>query len=116
MAGLLGNLLFQSLFERGYGWVWVLEIIPAFALYRGLYEFSQYAFKAGFGSGGGLTFGSLNDGYNGMSVALGIMVCSLSWTRTPPSHRITTNSHVVATFVSTIQYRKQNIGCSQEWC
>jgi hypothetical protein len=29
--------------------VWVLEIIPSFALYRGLYEFSQYAFLAGYG-------------------------------------------------------------------
>ncbi len=48
-AGLLGYLLFQQLIERGYSWVWVLELIPSFALYRGLYEFAQYAFKAGFG-------------------------------------------------------------------
>lgn len=72
-TGLLGYLLFQSLIERGYSWVWVLEIIPAFALYRGLYELSQYSFKASFGSGKGLNFSALNDGYNGMSVALGIM-------------------------------------------
>jgi hypothetical protein len=49
IAGLLGYLLFQQLIERGYSWVWVLEIIPSFALYRGLYEFSQYAFLAGYG-------------------------------------------------------------------
>lgn len=54
--------------------MWVLEIVPSFALYRGLYEFAQYAFKSGFGSGGGLSFSNLNDGYNGMSVAMGIMV------------------------------------------
>ena len=48
-TGLLGYLLFQQLIERGYSWVWVLEIIPSFALYRGLYEFSQYAFLAGYG-------------------------------------------------------------------
>lgn len=28
---------------------WVLEIIPSFALFRGLYEFAQYAFLAGYG-------------------------------------------------------------------
>jgi hypothetical protein len=49
ITGLLGYLLFQQLIERGYSWVWVLEIIPSFALYRGLYEFSQYAFLAGYG-------------------------------------------------------------------
>jgi hypothetical protein len=51
IAGLLGYLLFQQLIERGYSWVWVLEIIPSFALYRGLYEFSQYAFLASYGVG-----------------------------------------------------------------
>ena len=29
--------------------VWVLELIPSFALYRGLYEFAQYAFLHGYG-------------------------------------------------------------------
>jgi len=76
-SGLIGYLLFQSLIERGYSWVWVLEIVPSFALYRGLYEFAQYAFKSGFGSGGGLSFSNLNDGYNGMSVAMGIM--AIEW-------------------------------------
>ena len=26
------------------GWIVVMEIIPGFSLYRGLYEFGQYAF------------------------------------------------------------------------
>lgn len=51
-----------------------MQLVPSFALYRGLYEFAQYAFKSGYGSGGGLSFSNLNDGYNGMSVAMGIMV------------------------------------------
>jgi ABC-type multidrug transport system ATPase subunit len=72
-SGLLGYLLYQQLIERGYSWVWVLELIPSFALYRGLYEFAQYAFKAGYGNGDGLSFGNINDGFNGMSVAMGIM-------------------------------------------
>lgn len=35
--------------DRGYVRVWVLELIPSFALYRGLYEFAQYAFLHGYG-------------------------------------------------------------------
>jgi hypothetical protein len=47
-TGLLGYLLFTQFLQRGNWWVWILEIIPSFALYRGLYEFSEYAFRAGY--------------------------------------------------------------------
>lgn len=114
-AGLLGNLLFQSLIERGYGWAWVLEIIPAFALYRGLYEFSQYAFKANFGSGGGLTFGALNDGYNGMSVAMGIMVRCCPWIPTLQSPMMSTNELHFCLCFRKRSRQKQSDGCSKEW-
>ncbi|XP_078428106.1 ABC transporter A family member 7-like [Wolffia australiana] len=47
-------------------WVIVLEILPSFALYRGLYEFGQYAFSGGYTGSPGMKWSSLNDAHNGM--------------------------------------------------
>lgn len=44
----------------------VLELIPGFALYRGVYELSAYAQLAGATQGTGLTFSNLGDAGNGM--------------------------------------------------
>ncbi|KFK34077.1 hypothetical protein AALP_AA5G099400 [Arabis alpina] len=47
-SGLLGLFLFQFLIEDSSfprGWIFVLELYPGFSLYRGLYEFSQFAFR-----------------------------------------------------------------------
>ncbi|XP_019101774.1 PREDICTED: ABC transporter A family member 6-like, partial [Camelina sativa] len=47
-SGLLGAFLFQFLVEGlsfPRRWLFVLELYPGFSLYRGLYEFSQYAFQ-----------------------------------------------------------------------
>ncbi|CAE6075408.1 unnamed protein product [Arabidopsis arenosa] len=47
-SGLLGAFLFQFLMESlsfSRRWIFVMELYPGFSLYRGLYEFSQYAFQ-----------------------------------------------------------------------
>ncbi|KAL1210262.1 ABC transporter A family member 6 [Cardamine amara subsp. amara] len=47
-SGLLGAFLFQFLIEGlsfPRRWIFVMELYPGFSLYRGLYEFSQYAFQ-----------------------------------------------------------------------
>ncbi|KAK1357752.1 ABC transporter domain-containing protein [Heracleum sosnowskyi] len=75
-SGLLGGFLFQSFVEDESfprGWIIVMEIYPGFSLYRGLYEFSQYAIN-GFSLGiDGMHWKDLNDGANGMKEILIIM-------------------------------------------
>ncbi|KAF5836372.1 hypothetical protein DUNSADRAFT_6008 [Dunaliella salina] len=65
-SGLLGFLLFQPLMDQAYWWLWLIELIPAFALYRGLYEFGAYAFVGAYSNTIGLTFDKLDDPKNGM--------------------------------------------------
>lgn len=65
-TGLVGYLLLQQFVAEGYWWVIFLELIPGFALYRGLYEIAQYAFRAAYGSNTGITWSNLNDEDNGL--------------------------------------------------
>ncbi|KAL0019993.1 hypothetical protein WJX79_010913 [Trebouxia sp. C0005] len=63
-TGLLNNLLMENYYKDHHSWVYVVELIPSFALYRALYEQAAYAFKATYQNGGhGLNFGDLHD-YN----------------------------------------------------
>ncbi|XP_021892087.1 ABC transporter A family member 7-like, partial [Carica papaya] len=74
-TGLLGVFLFQSfledpLFPRG--WIIGFELYPGFSLFRGLYEFSQYASR-GFSSGTyGMQWRDLSE--SGMKEVLVIMI------------------------------------------
>ncbi|KAK7411461.1 hypothetical protein VNO78_02894 [Psophocarpus tetragonolobus] len=75
-TGLLAGFLFQffvqdTSFPRG--WIIVMELYPGFALYRGLYEFSQYAFNGDALGTDGMRWGDLNDSTNGMKEVLIIM-------------------------------------------
>ncbi|XP_058195609.1 ABC transporter A family member 7-like [Rhododendron vialii] len=75
-TGLFGAFLFQyfiqdTSFPRG--WVIVMELYPGFSLYRGLYEFSQYAFSGSTMGTHGMQWGDLSDNNNGMKDALIIM-------------------------------------------
>lgn len=56
------------------GWIIVLEIFPGFALYRGLYEFSQYALTGNTMGIDGMRWKDLSDGTNGMKEVLIIML------------------------------------------
>ncbi|XP_078428108.1 ABC transporter A family member 7-like [Wolffia australiana] len=75
-SGLLAAFLFvpfvqDASFPRV--WTIVMEIFPAFALYRGLYEFGQYAFIGSYLNISGMKWSSLNDDSNGMREVLIIM-------------------------------------------
>ncbi|KAG2399028.1 ABC transporter A family member 7 [Vigna angularis] len=55
------------------GWIIVMELYPGFALYRGLYEFSQYSFNGDALGTDGMRWGDLSDSENGMKEVLIIM-------------------------------------------
>lgn len=76
-SGLLGEFLLRFFVEdTGFpkGWVVVMEIIPGFSLYRGLYEFGQYASAGNSMGTTGMKWSNLDDSLNGMRVVLIIMV------------------------------------------
>ncbi|XP_068647444.1 ABC transporter A family member 7-like [Aristolochia californica] len=75
-SGLLGGFLFQFFVEDttfSRGWVLVMEIFPGFSLYRGLYEFAQYAFNGNYMGISGMRWRDLNDADNGIKEVLIIM-------------------------------------------
>ncbi|KAH7858115.1 hypothetical protein Vadar_020147 [Vaccinium darrowii] len=79
-TGLLGGFLFQFFVEDTSfpgGWIIVMELYPGFSLYRGLYEFSQYAFTGNYMGTHGMRWGDLKHSSNGMTDVLIIM--SLEW-------------------------------------
>ncbi|XP_027367022.1 ABC transporter A family member 7-like isoform X2 [Abrus precatorius] len=72
-TGLLAGYLFQffvqdTSFPRG--WIIVMELYPGFALYRGLYEFSQASFNGDASGTHGMRWGDLSDSTNGMKEVL----------------------------------------------
>ncbi|KAI8528928.1 hypothetical protein RHMOL_Rhmol12G0186000 [Rhododendron molle] len=79
-TGLLGGFLFQFFVEDASfpgGWIIVMQLYPGFSLYRGLYEFSQYAFTGNYMGTHGMRWGDLSNSNNGMRDVLIIM--SLEW-------------------------------------
>ncbi|GFZ12086.1 ABC2 homolog 6 [Actinidia rufa] len=79
-TGLLGGFLFQFFLQDASfprGWIVVMELYPGFSLYRGLYEFSQYAFTGNYMGTDGMRWGDLSDSGNGMTDVLIIM--SVEW-------------------------------------
>ncbi|CAD6219606.1 unnamed protein product [Miscanthus lutarioriparius] len=79
-SGLLGAFLFRFFVEDQtfpYGWTLVMEIVPAFSLYRGLYELGQYAFSGSSMGATGMTWRSLKDPLNRMHDVMIIM--SVEW-------------------------------------
>jgi hypothetical protein len=65
-TGLVGYLLVQQFVSQGYWWVIFLELVPGWALFRGLYEMSQYAFRASYQDAQGMTWSKLGDKNNGL--------------------------------------------------
>ncbi|XP_047049444.1 ABC transporter A family member 7-like isoform X3 [Lolium rigidum] len=75
-SGLLGAFLFLFFIEdKTFSGIWVLvmEIVPGFSLYRGLYELGQYAFAGSATGSSGMMWGNLKDPVNGMCDILIIM-------------------------------------------
>ncbi|KAK2441657.1 Phospholipid-transporting ATPase abca7 [Trifolium repens] len=75
-TGLLAGFLFQFFVQDTSfpnGWIIVMELYPGFALYRGLYEFSQASFSGDTLGTHGMRWGDLSDSTNGMKEVLIIM-------------------------------------------
>ncbi|KAL6660902.1 hypothetical protein ACP70R_000286 [Stipagrostis hirtigluma subsp. patula] len=75
-SGLLGEFLLRFFVEdKSFpkGWIIVMEIIPGFSLYRGLYEFGQYASAANAMGINGMKWADLDDPFHGMRNVLIIM-------------------------------------------
>jgi len=68
-TGLIGQLLIQILMDDDKWYIPILELLPAFSLYRGLYELGAYSGLAGYQNTSGLTFAKLHDHKNGMITA-----------------------------------------------
>eukprot|EP00850_Spirogloea_muscicola_P003309 SM000013S26478 [mRNA] locus=s13:611469:617905:+ [translate_table: standard] len=76
-SGLLGAFLFQFFYEDQHfsrGAVFAMELLPCFALYRGLYEFASYAFLGDYNGTGGMGWKNLGDSDNGLPVVFAILV------------------------------------------
>jgi ABC-type multidrug transport system ATPase subunit len=68
ITGFVANLVMVQYVEQGPIWVAdVMQIIPAFSLFRGLYELAQYAFLADRNQGQGLTWNKMLDPDCGMA-------------------------------------------------
>ena len=72
-TGLIGSLLLARLIGSGLWYVALLELVPSFALFRGLFEFGEYAFLAVYRDSYGMAFANLGDANNGMAVVWGIL-------------------------------------------
>jgi len=70
-SGLIGYLLLQNFVASGYWWAVLFNIVPGFALYRGLFEISQYAFRAAYSGTEGMTWAKLSDPGNGLPAVMG---------------------------------------------
>jgi ABC-type multidrug transport system ATPase subunit len=80
LSGLVANVLLTFFLQSSAiptGLVYMLELIPAFSLYRGLYEFAQYAFDGAYKETDGMLWSNLSDEPNGLGTAMLIMV--LEW-------------------------------------
>ncbi|XP_031488370.1 ABC transporter A family member 7-like [Nymphaea colorata] len=76
-SGFLGMGLFQVFVEDETfprKWVVVMELIPAFSLYRGLYELGQHSFIGQYMATKGMQWEDLNRSGNGMKAVLVIMI------------------------------------------
>jgi len=76
LANLSFVLLIACTISSG-GWIIFMELYPGFALYRGLYEFSQSSFTGDTMGTHGMRWEDLNDSTNGMKEVLIIMF--LEW-------------------------------------
>lgn len=71
-SGLIGELLLSDFMGDGRSWLFFVEWVPAWALYRGLYEQAQYTFLGVYRDELGMQFANLSDKGNGMAATWGI--------------------------------------------
>ncbi|CAN6923808.1 hypothetical protein Bca52824_087286 [Brassica carinata] len=64
LSGLVGEFLLEFLIEDpsfSRGWIIVLELFPAFSLYRGLYEFGEFSFQGNLRGADGMKWKDFSD-------------------------------------------------------
>mmetsp|Transcript_33634 Transcript_33634/g.74460 ORF Transcript_33634/g.74460 Transcript_33634/m.74460 type:complete len:1035 (+) Transcript_33634:121-3225(+) len=73
-SGLIGSLLLQTFMRTDALWCFFVEWVPAWSLYRGLFEMGQYAFLGVYRNEPGMQFSDLSDAKNGMLATWGIFL------------------------------------------
>ncbi|GMH40482.1 hypothetical protein BSKO_08386 [Bryopsis sp. KO-2023] len=73
-TGLVGNLLVALLIQRDRWYVHLIELIPAFGAYRGLFEMAQYGFRSAFSNDEGLKWSSFSEKNNHMGYIMAVFV------------------------------------------
>ncbi|KIZ06631.1 hypothetical protein MNEG_1315 [Monoraphidium neglectum] len=76
-TGLIGSLLLARLMGAGFWWMTIVELVPSFSLFRGLFELGEYSFLAVYRDSYGMKFSNLSDPKNGL-VAVYIIL-ALEW-------------------------------------
>ncbi|KAL6775733.1 ABCA3A [Auxenochlorella protothecoides x Auxenochlorella symbiontica] len=76
-TGLIGYLLLTQFIQSGHWWVIFLELVPGWALFRGLWEMGTYAFRGAYKNSGGMTWSSLSDPGNGSTAVL--IIFAVEW-------------------------------------
>lgn len=69
-TGLIGYLLLQSFVAANDWWAIFFNVVPGFALYRGLYEIAQYAFIAAYQGTMGITWSKLGQNVAGLPAVM----------------------------------------------
>ncbi|GBF94154.1 ABC transporter A family [Raphidocelis subcapitata] len=64
-TGLIGSLLLSRLMADDLWYMTLVQLVPSFSLFRGLYEFGEYATLGTYRGMGGMAFGNLLDAGNG---------------------------------------------------
>eukprot|EP00798_Chlamydomonas_sp_ICE-L_P006110 gene6110-2714_t len=73
-CGLIGQLLLDTFMDDDKQWLFFVEWVPAWALFRGLYEMAAYAFLGTYRGTTGMQFSNLRDSGNGMLAVWGIFI------------------------------------------
>ncbi|CAG9467760.1 unnamed protein product [Pedinophyceae sp. YPF-701] len=77
VSGFLGTYMMTTFIERERWFTPIIELIPAFGAYRGLYEFAEYAFRGTYANLPGLRWEDLSDDNNGLGRVMYVFV--LEW-------------------------------------
>eukprot|EP00210_Caulerpa_lentillifera_P003638 g3473.t1 len=76
-TGFIGLFLLDTLYGRDKDYNYLIELIPAFAAYRGLYELGEYGFRASYSNSDGITWAKFDEDNNHMGYIM--IVFLIEW-------------------------------------
>lgn len=76
-TGMIGVFLLNTLFGRNKAHNYLIELVPGFAAYRGLYELGEYGFRASYSNADGLSWSKFDEENNHMGYIL--LVLLIEW-------------------------------------